>query len=90
MELVYSSGYRDASCNAATFAHYTKDKLETTPILIMPDDEEHRIIEYLDERCAAIDSVIETRTKQIERLDDYRRALVFAYVTGKKEVPSHE
>lgn len=52
-----------------------------------PLDEQHRIADYLDERCAAIDSVIETRTKQLERLEDYRRALVFAYVTGKKEVP---
>lgn len=48
---------------------------------------QQRIADYLDERCAAIDSVIETRTKQLERLEDYRRALVFAYVTGKKEVP---
>lgn len=49
--------------------------------------EQQHIADYLDERCAAIDSVIETRTKQLERLEDYRKALVFAYVTGKKEVP---
>lgn len=49
--------------------------------------EQQRIADYLDERCAAIDSIIETRTKQLERLDDYRKALIFAYVTGKKEVP---
>lgn len=52
--------------------------------------EQQRIADYLDERCAAIDSVIDTRTRQLQRLDDYRRALIFAYVTGKKEVPSHE
>ena len=52
--------------------------------------EQQRIADYLDDRCAAIDSVIDTRTKQLERLEDYRKALVFAYVTGKKEVPSHE
>ena len=52
--------------------------------------EQQQIVDYLDERCAAIDSVIETRTKQLERLEDYRKALVFAYVTGKKEVPVHE
>ena len=52
--------------------------------------EQQRIADYLDERCADIDSVIDTRTRQLERLDDYRRALIFAYVTGKKEVPSHE
>ena len=53
-------------------------------------DEQQRIADYLDERCGEIDSIIETRTKQLERLEDYRKALVFAYVTGKKEVPVHE
>lgn len=52
--------------------------------------EQHRIADYLDERCAAIDSVIATRTQQLERLKDYRKALIFAYVTGKKEVPAYE
>ena len=55
-----------------------------------PVEEQNRIADYLDERCAAIDSVIDTRMKQLQRLDEYRRALIFAYVTGKKEVPSHE
>lgn len=51
--------------------------------------EQQRIADYLDERCDAIDSIIDTRTKQLERLEDYRKALIFAYVTGKKEVPTH-
>lgn len=49
-------------------------------------DEQRRIADYLDERCAAIDSAIDARTKQLERLEDYRKALIYAYVTGKKEV----
>ena len=63
------------------------DVLKRIPVLVPPISEQQRIADYLDERCAAIDSIIGTRTKQIERLDDYRKALVFAYVTGKKEVP---
>lgn len=50
-----------------------------------PLDEQRRIADYLDERCAVIDSVIDARTKQLERLEDYRRDLIYAYVTGKKE-----
>lgn len=53
-------------------------------------DEQQRIADYLDKRCGEIDSIIETRTKQLERFEDYRKALVFAYVTGKKEVSVHE
>ncbi len=50
--------------------------------------EQQHIVEFLDERCAAIESIIEARTKQLERLEDYRKALIYAYVTGKKEVPA--
>lgn len=78
MELVYFTGYRDAACNAATFAHYTKEKVQTTPLLILADEGEERIVTYLDERCPVIDSVIDIRSKQLERLDDYRKALIFA------------
>ena len=64
--------------------------LGTESFPLPPLTEQQRIADYLDERCAVIDSVIDTRAKQLERLDDYRRALVFAYVTGKREVPEHE
>ena len=53
-----------------------------------PLDTQEVIADYLDKRCAAIDSIIDARTKQLERLEDYRKALIYAYVTGKKEVPA--
>lgn len=53
-----------------------------------PIDEQRRIADYLDERCAAIDSVIDARARQLDRLEDYRKALIYAYATGKKEVPA--
>ena len=53
-----------------------------------PIEEQRCIADYLDERCAAIDSIIDVRTRQLERLEDYRKALIYAYATGKKEVPA--
>ncbi len=70
---------------ALRYANFVQVKIPYPPV-----EEQNRIADYLDERCAAIDSVIDTRMKQLQRLDEYRRALIFAYVTGKKEVPSHE
>lgn len=57
-------------------------------IPLPPIDDQRRIADYLDKRCAAIDSVIDIRTRQLDRLEDYRKALIYAYVTGKKEVPA--
>ena len=74
----------------STVESVTMDKFCKLNIPYVDIIEQQQIVDYLDERCAAIDSVIETRTKQLERLEDYRKALVFAYVTGKKEVPAHE
>ena len=66
-----------------------QDELGRFLVVKPPLSEQQRIADYLDDRCAAIDSVIDTRTKQLERLEDYRKTLIFAYVTGKKEVPTH-
>lgn len=67
----------------ALYSYLLKELVIPLPSL----DEQQQIADYLDRRCAVIDSIIDTRTKQLERLEDYRKALVFAYVTGKKEVP---
>ena len=69
--------------------HISTEQLLSLLVPAPPIDEQEAIVNYLDERCATIDSVIETRAKQISRLEDYRKALIFQYVTGKKEVP-HE
>lgn len=53
-----------------------------------PVEEQQHIAGYLDERCAAIDSAIDVRAKQLERLEDYRKSFIYAYVTGKKEAPA--
>lgn len=61
--------------------------MKSMKVPLPPLEEQQRIADYLDKRCAAIDSAVDARTKQLERLEDYRKALIYAYVTGKKEVP---
>lgn len=68
--------------------HLSSARLRRTSIIYPPLREQDRIAKYLDERCAAIDAVFEARSQQLERLEDYRNALIYAYVTGKKEVPA--
>lgn len=83
------SEFREVRKGEATFSHLPGDQLDSLRFAMPPLEEQKRIVAYIDDRCAAIDSVIEARTKQISRLEDYRKALIFQYVTGKKEVP-HE
>lgn len=52
-----------------------------------PDlNEQKKISDYLDEKCADIDKLIEIKKQKINQLDEYKKSLIYEYVTGKKEV----
>lgn len=45
-----------------------------------------QISEYLDQKCSQIDSLIAIKQSKIEKLEQYKRSLIYEYVTGKREV----
>lgn len=67
---------------AMRYANFVK-----VPLFIIPMNEQKEIADYLDEKIAKIDALLESRRKQISILESYRKSLIFEYVTGKKEVP---
>jgi type I restriction enzyme S subunit len=48
--------------------------------------EQHEIVEYLDEKCGQVDRLIALKEAKIEKLEQYKKSLIYEYVTGKKEV----
>lgn len=55
--------------------------------VLIPSFEEQQIIaDCLDEKCSEIDSIISDKKKQLETLEQYKKSLIYEYVTGKKEV----
>ena len=48
--------------------------------------EQERIVEYLDVKCNDVDKLIDVKQKRIEKLNEYKKSLIYEYVTGKKEV----
>ena len=48
--------------------------------------EQQQIAEYLDKKCAEIDELISIKQQKIEKLTEYKKSLIYEYVTGKKEV----
>ena len=62
--------------------------IENTKVILHNKQSQQHIIEYLDTKCAEIDSLIKSKEKLIEELTAYRKSLIFEYVTGKKEVPA--
>lgn len=48
--------------------------------------EQDLIADYLNKLCSEIEDVIKDQKKQLETLEDYKKTLIYEYVTGKKEV----
>ena len=49
-------------------------------------EEQREIVKFLNEECEKIDTLISVKKKLIEELENYRKSLIFDYVTGKKVV----
>lgn len=60
--------------------------LLTISVVIPPLDEQSSIANYLDKKCAEIDSLITLKQSKIEQLKEYKKSIIYEYVTGKKEV----
>jgi len=55
--------------------------------LALPNlNEQQEIANYLDEKCKSIDKSIAQKEKLIEKLTEYKKSLIYEYVTGKREV----
>ena len=48
--------------------------------------EQQQIVAFLDEKCVKIDRLIAIKQEKIEKLQEYKKSLIYEYVTGKKEV----
>lgn len=48
--------------------------------------EQQQIADYLDDKCGKIDQLIAIKQQKIDKLQQYKKSLIYEYVTGKKEV----
>ena len=66
--------------------HISASEIGNVIIALPPLDEQNAIVEYLDKKCEHISRLIEIKKKKIESLTQYKKSLIYEYVTGKKEV----
>ncbi len=66
------------------------DDFGNTFIPVPPVEEQKIIAEYLNKKCAEIEQTITDKKAQLDTLDEYKKSLIYEYVTGKKEVPINE
>ncbi len=62
------------------------DGLRDTHIIIPSLEEQNSIVSFLTEKCSSIDNLIRKKLTTIEKMTEYKKSLIYEYVTGKKEV----
>lgn len=70
----------------STIQNIGADKYSNLSIPIPKSDEQKKIVDFLDEKCTLIDSLISKKEKLIEKLQSYKKSLIYECVTGKREV----
>lgn len=63
-----------------------QEELSNIFFAIPEESEQSEIVAYLEEKTAAIDSLIQKKEQLITELESYKKSLIYEYVTGKKEV----
>ncbi len=89
MYVPYYNGYIDTICNKATIKHYTKEKVQNTPIPAPSILEQQSIATYLDQKCGEIDELITLQEEMITKLQSYKQSVITEAVTKglDKNVP---
>ena len=70
----------------ATMQRMSRSQLVKAFVPTPTPTEQQAIADYLDEKCADIDSLIQTKQSKIDSLKEYKKSIIYEYVTGKREV----
>lgn len=60
--------------------------IKDAPIVLPPAEEQIKMVDYLDKECEKIDKTISDKKEQLETIKEYKKSLIYEYVTGKKRV----
>ena len=80
----------DGSTFGSKMPRASWDFFSSAPINLPPVSEQQKIADFLDRETAKIDSLIEKEKQIIEKMKEYRTALISAAVTGKIDVRGEE
>lgn len=78
--------YQDYCLRGVIYMGLNINLLNKYVVFLPSIEEQNQIVKYLDHKCSKIDNEIKKRELTIEKLQEYRRNLIYEVVTGKKEV----
>lgn len=76
--------YRTSRLSGSVYVGLNIELLSSCPLPNPDLAEQTAIADYLDEKCSQIDRLVAIKQAKIEKLEQYKRSLIYEYVTGKK------
>ena len=90
MNYALNSSYcqNQKSCNKFKLkvVHISSFEIGNIILLLPPINAQTEIADFLDHKCSEIELTIYEKQQQLETLAEYKKSLIYEYVTGKKEV----
>ena len=78
--------HQAGSFMTSTINQLTINAINNMKVPIPPKDEQKNIIDYLTIEVEKINTLKENVKKQIDKLKEYKKSLIYEYVTGKKQI----
>lgn len=85
MSNVWKKQIQSRVCGIKVYS-ISRGMLAKVSVILPVLEEQQKIADYLDKKCAEIDKLISVKQQKIDKLDEYKKSLIYEYVTGKKEV----
>ena len=82
--------WKNSIFTQSTIQNIGADKYSLYVVPIPNIDEQKEIVKFLDKKCKEIDDIIKDKQMQIEKIEKYKKSLIYEYVTGKKRVKGVE
>ena len=82
--IALSTGIRVRTCDTGW------GKLRELTYILPPKEEQDEIAKFIDNKLSEINTIIFDKKAQLETLAEYKKSLIYEYVTGKKGVPNDE
>lgn len=77
--------YRTSHLSGSVYVGLNIELLSSCPLPTPELAEQTEIANYLDGKCAQINQLISLKQTKIDKLNEYKKSLIYEYVTGKKE-----
>lgn len=72
--------------NGTAQPNLSAENLGKFKVCIPNRQEQDTIVDFLDEKCSAIDDIVESKMQALRTMQQHKKSLIYEYVTGKKRV----